>query len=90
MAQIDMTKFKSTYPEGYKAKEVKETNISQYRKASTISPIGLIDTFSPKKEVITEIRKPNKMATLGEMLRIWDHVNVDLYNQLIERRYLNA
>jgi hypothetical protein len=87
---IDMTKFKSTYPDGYKTPLRKSTDDTQYRKASTIDPIGLIDVFSEKKEVIKEIRKPNKMATLGEMLRIWDHVNVDLYNELIERRYLNA
>jgi len=56
----------------------------------SISPIGLVDVFSEKKEVITEFRKPNKMATLGEMRRIWDHVNQDLYNKLIESLYLNA
>jgi hypothetical protein len=87
---LDMTKFKSTYPEGYKAKEVKETNERQYRKASTVNPIGLVDIFSEKKEVIKEIRKPNKMASLGEMRRIWDHVNESLYNKLIEIKYLNA
>jgi len=87
---IDMTKFKSTYPEGYKPSLRKTTDEGQYRKGSTISPVGLVNVFSEKKEVIKEMRKPNKMATLGEMLRIWDHVNVDLYNELIERRYLNA
>jgi len=85
-----MTKFKSTIPEGYKPSLRKPFNENQYRKGSTVNPVGLIDVFSKDKEIIKEIRKPNKMATLGEMLRIWDHVNVDLYNELIERRYLNA
>jgi hypothetical protein len=87
---LDMSKFKSTYPEGSSCPLRKPTDERQYFKGRTVSPIGMVDIFSEKKEVITEIRKPNKMASLGEMRRIWDHVNESLYNKLIEIKYLNA
>lgn len=58
--------------------------------AKTVDPIGMVDIYTEGKPVITERRKPNKMATLGEMRRIWDNVNQELYNKLIESKYLNA
>ena len=58
--------------------------------AKTVDPIGMVDVFTEGNPVITERRKPNKMATLGEMRRIWDNVNQELYNKLIESKYLNA
>ena len=105
--QLDMSKFKTTIPAGYKSSTTRAINEKDpYIKLAeekhlvitkgeicigkTVNPIGLVDVFSEKKEVITELRKPNKMATLGEMRRIWDHVNQDLYNKLIESLYLNA
>ncbi len=56
--------------------------------SKSIDPIGLIDVFSKKKEVIKEYRKPNKMATLGEMKAIWTNFNQELYNSVIN--YYNA
>ena len=58
--------------------------------AKTVDPIGMVDIYTEGKPVIAEMRKPNKMATLGEMHLVWDHINQDLYNRLIEIKYLRA
>ena len=104
---MDLTKFKTTYPPGFKptkervdvedaytllAKKNDNINITpgMVKIGKSVNPIGLVDIFSEKKEVITEIRKPNKMATLGEMLLIWDRVDHDLYQKLISIKYLNS
>lgn len=103
---MDITKFKSTYPESYtmpvrqkkedeyailaQKKETIDVTPGQVQIGKSISPIGLLDVFAEKPTIITEIRKPNKMATFGEMCLIWDHINKDLYDRLIEVKYLNA
>ncbi len=104
---MDLSKFKTTFPIGYKERKERVINPSDpYIKLAerkdlnivigevcigkTTNPIGLVDVFSEDKKTITELRKPNKMATLGEMRRIWDHVNQSLYNKLIEVKYLNV
>lgn len=35
-------------------------------------------------------RQPQRMATLGEMLKTWDHFNIELYQRLISIRYHNS
>lgn len=106
---MDLTKFKSTYPPGFKpTKERLVDNSDAYtllattqsdviditpgvvKIGKTVNPIGLVNIFSEKREVITEIRKPNKMATLGEMLLIWDRVDHELYQRLISIKYLKS
>jgi hypothetical protein len=102
---VDLSKFKSTYPQGYKHK-VNKPVVDEYsalsipmkdvdlnngvRIAKTVNPIGLVDIYDEKRKVITEMRKPNKMATFGEMRRIWDNVNKELYDKLVEIKYLHA
>lgn len=56
--------------------------------SKSIDPIGLVNVFSEEKEVIKEYRRPNKMATLGEMKAIWTNFNQELYNSVIN--YYNA
>lgn len=87
---LDMTKFKSTYPIGASSPLRKTTNKCEFSKKSNVDPIGMVDIFSEKREIISEYRKPNKMATLGEMRRFWDHIDLDLYNRLIEIKHLNS
>lgn len=98
--------FKSTYPANWKPVkervtddsysrlntnlEVKDIKPGQVVIGKTVDPIGLIDIYAEKPEVITEYRKPSKMPTLGEMKAFWTNFNKQLYDSVIAVKYTHA
>lgn len=90
---MSVTISKTIYPEGYSLAKPHQNDDDPYPKLATKKDVY---EYQPGRICIAKsytppvIGKPNKMATFGEMLRIWDHVNVDLYQKLIAIKYLNA
>ena len=93
---MDMSKFKSTFPKGWKEPKKRDNNPNDVyaqlgkMKVDTIPDYHKGLVCIGKSVEPPEIGRPNRMATLGEMLKVWDHVNEDLYKRLIFIRYHNA
>jgi len=93
---MDLSKFKSTYPEGWKAPIEPTVNkddiysLINNHKNDSLPKINKGIVCISKSVIPPEIGKPNRMATYGEMTRVWDHINKELYDRLIEIKYHNA
>ena len=91
-----MAKFTSTYPEGWKEPAEREDDPNDIYAQMAKNKIDTLPEYHGgilciAKTVEPEVQgQPNKMATFGEMLKIWDHVNVELYQRLISIKYHNA
>lgn len=92
-----MIKLKSIYPEGWKEKieknkSRKENPNDKYAQiAKNKSDIDF--TYKPGHiriawTIMPEfVDQPRKIATLGEMIEFWDHINEDLYKRIIYIKY---
>lgn len=93
---MDMTKFKSTYPASWKQPKERQDNPDDVYASLAKQRVDTIPDYHKgvvcigKSVEPKEIGQPNRMATLGEMLKVWDHVNEELYKRLIFIRYHNA